>query len=165
VAQVRQASASSELESAGLLSPSEGEHFRIAALCGLALGGAGAVLALSDDHSALELSIFLVVVVLALASVFLNVEAHRRRVMGHTQLLRSAAETTVDMHRMIGRFRHDDVDARLLDDARAALVDARELGLLLGRDRPEVQELAHVASELQEMFATSPPPRHEDHAR
>jgi hypothetical protein len=158
-AQVRRASRRGKREAAGLLAWSwDWEHVGIFALAALAVGGSVVVLLESDDQSALEIAIFLVVVALALASVFLTVEARRRRVLAYAQLLRSVAETTVDMHGMIRRFRHQDVDARLLSDARAALVDARELQVLLGRERPEIGELEYVASELQEQFAAAPSP-------
>jgi hypothetical protein len=121
----------------------------------LAVGGAVVVLLGSDDRSALEIAIFLVAVALALLSLFLTVEAHRRRLQAYAQLLRSVEETRVDMHGMMRQFRHGAVDAKLLSDAHAALVDAGELQVLLGRERPELAELERVAGALQHEFATA----------
>lgn len=152
----RRASAGPNREAGGLFAPAW-EHVAIIALAALAVGGSAAVLVASDDQSALEIAILLVAVALALASLLLTVEARRRRVLAYAQLLRSVAETTVDMHGMIARFRRQDVDDELLNDTRNALVDARELRMLLGGERPEVAELTEVARMLQTQFAPPAP--------
>jgi hypothetical protein len=51
---------------------------------------------------------------------------------------------------MIRRFHQQDVDTRLLDDARDALVDARELQTLIGSEPAEIGEVATVAQVIQD---------------